>query len=195
MRLSPRLAACLAALAVAAAAASDVAAQAVPALREHRWQRRVLVVLAPGRRVAGGVHLPGAARRELARAAALLAERDVLVLDVAADTGRGRALRRQLGVPAGAFAAVSRGKDGGVKLRRRTLLSADVVLSTIARCPWAPRKCAGAAARAERAAGGRRRGQRASAARAPADQADGEPHHQQRSTTHQQHPARDRFRS
>jgi hypothetical protein len=48
---------------------------------------------------------------------------------------RTRTLRRQLGVPDTGFAVVLVGKDGGVKLRRRTLLSADVVLGTIDAMP------------------------------------------------------------
>jgi hypothetical protein len=121
-------------LAAASLAAPAGAQQAVPALGEYRWKQRVLAVFAPA---------PGAAaestyraqRRELARAGALLAERDVVVLDLADDAARARTLRRQLGVPDGAFAAVLVGKDGGVKLRRRTLLPADVVLSTVDAMP------------------------------------------------------------
>jgi hypothetical protein len=133
-RLATLLAASLLVAAAAAAAAAEAGAQTVPALREHRWKRRVLVVLAPA---AGSPAEPTyrAQRAELARAAGLLAERDVLVVDVADAAGAARTLRRQLGVPAGAFAAVLVGKDGGVKLRRRTLLRADVVLSTIDAMP------------------------------------------------------------
>jgi hypothetical protein len=93
-----------------------------------------------------------AQRRELERAASLLAERDVTVLDLpsgndARSAARARTLRRQLGVPDTGFAVALVGKDGGVKLRRRTLLSADVVLGTIDAMPM------GAAERRRRAAG------------------------------------------
>jgi hypothetical protein len=110
--------------------------QPVPALDEYRWRRRLLVVFAPAAGApAESLYL--AQRREYARAAAVLAERDVTVLAVGADAdaARARTLRRRLGVPAAGFAVVLVGKDGGVKLRRRALLGADEVLATVDAMP------------------------------------------------------------
>ncbi len=123
--------AALALLALGAWAAPRAGAQTVPGLREHRWRHRVLVVFAP----ASGPAADRLYRDQLAEFARLgdaLKERDVVVLPVAAgDAPAGGGLRRQLGIPDGAFAVALVGKDGTVKLRRRTLLSADRVLDTV----------------------------------------------------------------
>ena len=118
-----------AALAALGAAATPERAdgQTVPALREHRWKQRVLVVLAPDST------LPAYRTQmaELARHPASLTERDVRVLPALADEAASRALRQQLAVPAGEFRVVLVGKDGMPKLRRRAPLSVDELLQTI----------------------------------------------------------------
>jgi hypothetical protein len=101
--------------------------QTVPALREHRWKQRVLVVLAPDST------LPAYRTQmaELARHRTSLAERDVHVLPALAHEAQSRTLRRQLAVPAGEFRVVLVGKDGMPKLRRRAPLAVDELLQTI----------------------------------------------------------------
>lgn len=129
-RLHTLLALTFAVLALAAVA-TRAPAQPVPALRDHRWEHRVLVVFAPTGNAARGPYR--AQVGEFARHADALAERDVVVLDFppGADPGRAATLRRQLGVAGGAFGVVLVGKDGEVKLRRRALLSAERVLATV----------------------------------------------------------------
>ena len=103
------------------------AGQTVPALREHRWKHRVVVVLAPDST------LPAyrAQMAELARHRASLTERDVRVLPALAAEAQSRTLRRQLAVPDGEFRVVLVGKDGMPKLRRRAPLAVDELLQTI----------------------------------------------------------------
>lgn len=140
MRRRPSLArlvvASLLALPLGVLLAMPADAQPVPALAEHRWKRRVLVVLAPAAGDTAGHAAHAAQRRLVERGRPLLAERDVLVLDVDADdAGRQRALRRALGAPASGFAVVLVGKDGGVKLRRRRPLDPEVIVATIDAMP------------------------------------------------------------
>jgi hypothetical protein len=117
----------VAAIVALAAVASGADAQTVPALQEHRWKHRVVVVLATDSA------LPAYRTQlaELARHREALAERDVrVVAPPASDELAGR-LRRQLGVADGDFRVVLVGKDGGAKLRRRAPLTVDELLRTI----------------------------------------------------------------
>ena len=101
--------------------------QTVPALREHRWKHRLVVVLAPD-----SAHAAYRTQMaELARHREALGERDVRVIPAPADDARTRTLRRQLAVPDGEFRVVLVGKDGLPKLRRRAPLAVDELLRTI----------------------------------------------------------------
>jgi hypothetical protein len=110
---------------LAAAGAAD--AQTVPALQEHRWKHRVVVVLA------ADSALPAYRTQlaELARHREALAERDVRVLAPPASDPMAGQLRRQLDLADGEFRVVLVGKDGGAKLRRRAPLTVDELLRTI----------------------------------------------------------------
>jgi hypothetical protein len=121
---------------VAALGGRRAGAQPVAALREHRWVHRVLVV-APAPRGSAAESTYRAQQAEVARAAAAFAERDLVVVDLGTGTDPGRAatVRRQLGLSATGFGVVLVGKDGGVKLRRRSVLPAAVVLATIDAMP------------------------------------------------------------
>jgi hypothetical protein len=128
----PLVAFALAAVALAAGWPPPAGAQPVPGLREHRWRHRVLVVFAP----APGSPADRVYREQLAefdRRGEELRSRDVVVVPVGADAAG--ALRRQMGVPDGAFGVALVGKDGTVKLRRRALLPADRVLDTVDAMP------------------------------------------------------------
>jgi hypothetical protein len=118
-----------AALAVlgALAAPGGAEAQSVPALREHRWKHRLVIVLASDSTQAAY----RAQMAELARRREALTERDVRVMPALADDARTRSLRRQLAVPDGEFRVVLVGKDGLPKLRRRAPLAVDELLQTI----------------------------------------------------------------
>lgn len=113
-------------------------------LRAHQWKHRVLVVFAP----AGDSPAYRAQAAALGDAAAALDARDVRVLAVSGAAlpeplarsavtlaplpeAEQRALRRQLGVADGEFRVLLVGKDGGVKLRRRTPLSVERLLAVI----------------------------------------------------------------
>jgi hypothetical protein len=129
---------CLAAGLALVLAARPAPAQPVAGLRQYRWERRVVALFAPASGAPAADSAAYAAqRRELARSAELLGERDVIVLHFPpdADPARAAELRRQLRVPGPGFAVVLVGKDGGVKLRRRTLLTADRLASTIDAMP------------------------------------------------------------
>jgi hypothetical protein len=128
------LAAASALVAAAAARPAPAGAQPVPALDAYRWKRRVLVVLAPAAGAPGDSTYQ-AQRREFARYAEALAERDLVVLDLAPADPRAGALRRQLDLPGSGFGVALVGKDGGVKLRRRALLPAERVLATVDAMP------------------------------------------------------------
>lgn len=92
------------------AASADFAASGAASdlLAGYRWNRRVLLLFVDG------PDDPGlrAQQAELTPHAPGLAERDIVVI-ASADS----ALRRRLSVPAGGFAVLLLGKDGGVKLR------------------------------------------------------------------------------
>ena len=111
----------------ALAAPRRVDGQTVPALREHRWRHRIVVVLAPD----STLPTYRTQMAELARHREALTERDVRVLPVLAADPQSRILRRQLAVPDGEFRVVLVGKDGMPKLRRRAPLAVDELLQTI----------------------------------------------------------------
>lgn len=113
-----------------------VAAASVPSVADMRWQRRVLVVVAPS---AGDPAL--AAQREALRGWQRGAEdRDVQVVEVIGDHVTGArdtaaALRARLQLPAGRFALVLIGKDGHVALHSGEPVLAETLRGRIDAMP------------------------------------------------------------
>ncbi|WP_019515800.1 DUF4174 domain-containing protein [Sphingomonas sp. Mn802worker] len=113
-----------------------VAAASVPSLAEMKWQRRVLVVAAPG---ASDAAL--AAQREALRGWRRGAEdRDVQVVEVIGERVTGArdtaaALHARLRLPADHFAVVLVGKDGTVAFRSNQPVAADTLQRRIDAMP------------------------------------------------------------
>lgn len=80
-------------------------------LARYRWSARVVVISAPGPDDASLI----AQRAILAKAGTGLEDRDLVIVEAVGETREAVALRRRLGLPAGAFRAALIGKDGGVK--------------------------------------------------------------------------------
>ena len=113
-----------------------VAAASVPSVAEMRWQRRVLVVAAPG---ANDPALT--ARRNALRGWQRGAEdRDVQVVEVIGDRVTGArdtavALRARLRMPITHFGLVLIGKDGHVALRSSEPVTAEALQGRIDAMP------------------------------------------------------------
>lgn len=97
-------------------------------LNQYRWHNRPVVIFAPSAKDADYIQQIAILNHNQAE----LAERDIIVLSDTSPAAHGQ-LRSQL-KPQG-FAVVLVGKDGGMKLRDTTPLSAEVLLSTIDRMP------------------------------------------------------------
>jgi hypothetical protein len=119
-----------------AQAGADLVAPLAPEttdLAAYRWSHRPVLIFAAG---AGDPdYLAQTGRLDAAQAG--LAERDIVVLS---DTRpeAGGALRRLFGIEG--FEVLLVGKDGGVKLRRDTPLSAETLFATIDRMPMRRRE-------------------------------------------------------
>lgn len=113
-----------------------VAATGVPSVAEMRWQRRVLVVAAPG---ANDPALT--AQRNVLRGWRRGAEdRDVQVVEVIGDRVTGArdtavALRARLRMPIAHFSLVLIGKDGHVALRSSEPVTAEALQGRIDAMP------------------------------------------------------------
>lgn len=97
-------------------------------LGQYQWHRRPVVIFAPSEKDADYV-------RQIAmleKSSAELAERDIIVLSDTSPAASGQ-LRSQF-KPSG-FEVVLVGKDGGVKIRQKTPLTSEELLSTIDRMP------------------------------------------------------------
>ncbi|MBM6595986.1 DUF4174 domain-containing protein [Microvirga pudoricolor] len=128
----------LRAMASAAAAAVMVGgvsmsagAQGGDPLSSYLWQKRILLVFAPG---ASDPQLREQ-RRIVAAADGAARDRDLVVIEVTG-TGPGDVdLRRRFAPGAGGFRAVLIGKDGGAKLSSDTPLAAERWIETIDAMP------------------------------------------------------------
>lgn len=137
--MATRTIACVFVLAAAAALATAVAPAA--AMSAYRWNKRPLVVFAPG----DGNDALARQRGIVAASRGGMAERQMVVVyvvgdSVSSDLGGGpgtsaSALRSRYGVDRGAFRAVLVGKDGGAKLASGSPLSAATLFSTIDAMP------------------------------------------------------------
>lgn len=108
-------------------ASAAMAAQAGDLLAGHRWQDRVVLLLA-----SHGDPALAEQRRRLEAAASAMAERDVVVLVPAgAEAAR---LRQRFGLD-DRFAVLLLGKDGGVKLQAREPVAADELTALIDAMP------------------------------------------------------------
>ncbi|MBW6525833.1 DUF4174 domain-containing protein [Sphingomonas sp. RHCKR7] len=113
-----------------------LSAAAPGAVGAMRWEKRVLLVAAPS---ADDPRLLRQ-RRIVARWSAAAAERDLVMVEVVGDrvTGASDAaatLRRRYRLPAGRFAALLIGKDGGSKLREERPIAAATLEETIDAMP------------------------------------------------------------
>ena len=106
----------------------------LPRVTDLRWEKRVLLVTAPD----------AAALASQARAFAAISggddDRDLVLVEVTGDrvsgaSDRADTLRRNYRLPAGRFEAVLIGKDGGVKRRSATPLTAADLKATIDAMP------------------------------------------------------------
>ena len=113
------------------AAAAPLAAAPPDLLADALWRSRVLVV-------AGGADLRAAQRAAFAGRRAGLCARDMVVVEIAADSVRvdgvavglnARGTRRQLAIDGPAVLLL--GKDGGIKLRRLGAVPADRIFALI----------------------------------------------------------------
>ncbi|MRT24981.1 DUF4174 domain-containing protein [Enterobacteriaceae bacterium RIT697] len=97
-------------------------------LDKYQWKYRPVVIFAPSKSDADYVHQ----MKILNESKSALTDRDIVVLSDTspADNGRLRAKLEPIG-----FELVLIGKDGGVKLREKRPISAEVLLSTIDRMP------------------------------------------------------------
>ena len=116
------------AAALAAAAPSSIAAM--------RWEKRILIVSAPG----DGDHALGEQRRILQSWRAGAADRDLVVVEIVGGSVSGAtdgaaALRRRYAIPAEGFAVVLIGKDGGAKLRAARPVRSERLAATIDAMP------------------------------------------------------------
>lgn len=100
-------------------------------LARYRWSARVVVISAPGPDDASLI----AQRAILAKAGTGLKERDLVILEAVGETREAVALRRRLGLPAGAFRAALIGKDGGVKRVEAAPLPVQDLYETIDAMP------------------------------------------------------------
>ncbi|WP_237480394.1 DUF4174 domain-containing protein [Lichenibacterium dinghuense] len=98
-------------------------------LAGYRWQRRVVVALAP----TAADPLLSAQRRLFAGLGAAGRERDLALVAATDDTPGGAALRRRFGGEG--FVAVLVGKDGGEKLRSASPLGRDALFPLIDAMP------------------------------------------------------------
>jgi uncharacterized protein DUF4174 len=101
-----------------------------------RWERRVLLLIAPTAQDAGLT----AQRRVIAGWKAEGEARDLSIVEivggkVAGATDTGASLRRKYRLPADAFAVILIGKDGGEKLRSASPIPATVLEQTIDAMP------------------------------------------------------------
>ena len=113
-----------------------VAAASVPSVAEMKWQRRVLVVAAPGARDPA-LAAQRAALRGWQRGAE---DRDVQVVEVIGDRVTGArdaaaTLRARLHLPATRFGLVLIGKDGHVALRSAEPVPAEALQGRIDAMP------------------------------------------------------------
>ena len=116
------------ALSLAAAAPSSISAM--------RWEKRVLLVAAPGGQDASLQQQ----RRIISRWRDAAAERDLDVVEIAGDQVTGASesaatLRKRFQVPTKGFSALLIGKDGGTKLRQTRPISAALLEETIDAMP------------------------------------------------------------
>ncbi|MHB2210367.1 DUF4174 domain-containing protein [Methylobacterium sp. CM6257] len=100
-------------------------------LDAYRDRARVLVLSAPD---VADAHLK-AQRAALRAVRPGLAERDLVVLEAVGTGPDARALRAQLGLPAGSFRAVLVGKDGGAKLDAEEPVAPQKLFATIDAMP------------------------------------------------------------
>ena len=97
-------------------------------LKEYQWHARPVVIFAPSEKDEHYVQQ----MTMLEKRKAELAERDIIVLSDTSPASKGK-LRSQL-QPKG-FEFVLVGKDGGMKLREKSPVSAEALLSTIDQMP------------------------------------------------------------
>jgi hypothetical protein len=107
----------------------------VDGLATYRWRKRVVVVFA-----APGDARLGEQRQVLAGLRAAEDSLDLVLVAVEGGAvtpavGRAADLRRRFGVRGEEFTALLIGKDGGVKLRERRVLGADLLARTIDAMP------------------------------------------------------------
>ena len=112
----------------------------------YLWTNRPLVVFAPR----ANHPIIFAQRRALVTQMDGLADREMVLIEVAGDgvavnghpipTLDADGLRVRYGMPSDAAAAVLIGKDGGVKLRRNGILTAETLFSTIDAMPMRKRE-------------------------------------------------------
>jgi hypothetical protein len=113
------------------------AALAAPTtIADMRWQKRILLISAPRADDPAVI----AQRRELAGWDAEARERDLAIVSVLGDRVEGATdgavtLRKRLRLPAGHFAAVLIGKDGGEKMRSATPIAPEMLAETIDAMP------------------------------------------------------------
>ena len=115
---------------LAAALASPVS------VAEMRWQKRVLLLAAPGTGDPG----IGGQRRALTGWDREARERDLAIVTVVGDrvegaTDTAAALRRRFRLPADRFVAILIGKDGGEKMRSTQPIAAEMLADTIDAMP------------------------------------------------------------
>jgi len=117
-------------------AAALAPAPAPDTMAAMKWERRVLLLAAPGADDAGLI----AQRRALAGWDEAAHERDLAVVTVIGDRVSGVSdaagvLRRRYRLPAGRFVAILIGKDGGEKLRSTKPIDVEVLAETIDAMP------------------------------------------------------------
>lgn len=110
------------------------AAPSLPRVAELRWEKRVLLVAAPDAATLAGQ------RDAFAAVGRSGDDRDLVLVEVIGDRVRGVSdpadrLRRDYRLPVGRFEAVLIGKDGGVKRRSATPLTAADLTATIDAMP------------------------------------------------------------
>ena len=113
------------------------AALAAPTtIADMRWRKRILLISAPRADDPAVI----AQRRELAGWDAEARERDMAIVSVFGDRVEGATdgaatLRKRFRLPAGRFAAVLIGKDGGEKMRSATPIAPEMLAETIDAMP------------------------------------------------------------
>lgn len=116
--------------------ALSLVAAAPPSLSAMKWEKRVLLIAAPGEQDP----LLQQQRRIMRRWTAAAAERDLAVVEIVGNDVTGASdtsasLRERFRLPRDGFSALLIGKDGGTKLRRTHPIAAADLEETIDAMP------------------------------------------------------------